>query len=129
MASPFADVVNATATFTLPATGTSTDALGNVVAATESVTATLFLKGRAEIPTGTPGTEGTLTTLSGYAVDPMVLDTRIRQGTEGTLSWQGATHIFEVVGRNIIYGDDGFIADTLTAERGDDITLLLFRQQ
>jgi hypothetical protein len=129
MASPFADVVNATATFTLPTTGTTTDAFGNVIAATETVTATLFLKGRQEIPTGTPGTEGTLTTLSGYAVDPMALDTRIRQGTEGTVTWQGATHIFEVLGRNVIYGDDGFISTTLTAERGDDITILLFRQQ
>ena len=129
MASPFTDVVNATAIFTLPTAGTTTDALGNVIAATESVTATLFLKGRPEVSAGTPGTEGTLSTLSGYAVDPMALDTRIRQGTEGTLTWQGATHIFEVLGRNIIYGDDGFIAETLTAERGDDITLLLFRQQ
>jgi hypothetical protein len=129
MASPFTDVVNTTATFTLPTTGTVTDALGNVVAATESVAAQLFMKGRVESPTGTPGAEGTLTTLAGYAVEPMALDTRIRQGTEGTLTWQGATHIFEVVGRNIIYGDDGFIADTLTTERGDDITLLLFRQQ
>jgi len=129
MPSPFADVVNATATFTVPATGTTTDQFGNIIAATETVSATLFLKGRQEIPTGTPGTEGTLTALSGYAVDPMALDTRIRQGTEGTLSWQGATHIFEVAGRNVIYGDDGFIAETLTAERGDDITILLFRQQ
>ena len=129
MASPFADVVNATASFTLPATGTMIDAVGNVVAATESVTATLFLKGRQEIPTGTPGTEGTLTVLTGYAVDPMALDTRIRQGTEGTITWQGAVHIFEVLGRNVIYGDDGFISTTLTAERGDDITILLFRQQ
>jgi hypothetical protein len=129
MASPFADVVNATAAFTLPTTGTTTDALGNVVAATESISATLFLKGRAEVPTGTPGTEGTLTVLTGYAVDPMVLDTRITQGVEGTLTWQGATHAFEVLGHNVIYGYDGFIATTLSAERGDDISLLLFRQQ
>jgi biotin carboxyl carrier protein len=97
---------------------------GNVIAATDSVTATLFLKGRQEIPTGTPGTEGTLTALTGYAVDPMALDSRIRQGTEGTVTWQGATHVFEVLGRNVIYGDDGFISTTLTAERGDDITIL-----
>ena len=76
MASPFADVANATATFTLPTAGTTTDALGNVIAATESVTATLFLKGRQEVSAGTPGTEGTLSTLSGYAVDPMALDWR-----------------------------------------------------
>ena len=129
MASPFTLVANATATFNLPTTGTITDSLGNVRPVTQQVTATLFLRAAPDQqPVDLPGVEATTVVLSGYAVNPMALDTRIRNGTTGTLSWQGRTHTFTVNARNETYGDTGFIAETLTSKRGDDIRLTLQRQ-
>lgn len=128
MASPFTDVANATGTFTLPAAGTVTDALGNVIPATTTTAVSLFLKAGPQSETDLPGVDATATILTGYAVSPMALDSRITRGTEGTLLWQGATWEFEVVGVNETYGTTGFIATTLTAKRGDDLRLSLRRQ-
>lgn len=128
MASPFTLIANATATFTLPTNGTITDVLGNVIPATETEVVDLFLKATPPTEADLPGVNATSTVLSGYAVDPMALDARILQGTTGTLSWQGTTWSFSVLGVNETYGTIGFISTTLTAARGDDIRLSLHRQ-
>lgn len=128
MASPFTIVENATATFTLPTSGTVEDAYGNVLPATTTTDVTLFLKASPQAETTLPGVDATTTILSGYAVDPMTLDARIIRGTTGTLSWQGKTWQFDVEGTNETYGGDGFIATTLSTYRGDDIRLALRRQ-
>lgn len=128
MASPFTVVENATATFALPADGVTTDSLGNVIPATTSYEVDLFLKASPQTVNDLPGIEPTTTVLEGYAVDPMALDSRIVKGTTGTISWQGQTWSFDVAGVNERYGITGFIATTLTAYRGDDLRLNLYRQ-
>jgi hypothetical protein len=129
VASPFTQVANATATFSLPAAGTITDSLGNVTPATTTYTASLFLRSDpASQPADLPGVDPTATTLTGYAVNPQALNTAIQRGTRGTMAWQGKTWTVEVQGRNERYGDSGLIADLLTTFRGDDIRLTLIRQ-
>lgn len=129
VASPFSLVTNATATFTLPTTGTITDGLGNVRPATITAEVDLFLRAQPEQqPVDMPGIEATTTILTGYAVDPMALDNKITRGTDCTLTWQGQQWTASVEGVNETYGVEGFIAETLTAKRGDDIRLRLLRQ-
>lgn len=129
MASPFTAVANATATFSLPSAGTITDSLGNVTPATTTYTAILFLRADpASQPAELPGVDPTATTLTGYSVNPITLNTAIQRGTRGTMAWQGRTWTVEVQGRNERYGDTGLIASLLSQYRGDDIRLTLIRQ-
>lgn len=138
MASPFDLVANATATFQLPAPGLVEDDYGNDAPATTPYESRLFLKRSASFDGGDfqqlglgsalPGVGVEQYQLSGYAVEPSILDERIRRGIRGTIEWGGVTANFVVSQRNATYGDSGFIAETLRAERGDDIVLTMLEQ-
>jgi hypothetical protein len=132
VASPFTQVANATATFSLPAAGTITDSLGNVTPAMEPVTYTLFLKMGGRVGVGAlapassdlPGAGYTSEIMEGYCVSPMSLDDRIQLGTTGTLVFAGEPEVaITVIAARFYYGSEGFIGQTLTEKLGHRLRL------
>jgi hypothetical protein len=133
MASALIALANATASFTVPTTGTTTDpTTGNVVANTETITVSLYLRsfGALELVRGLPGVEVKDDTFEGYAVDPSVLDARIRPGTVGTVSIGGQpAQRCEVLVSRHPYGTTGLVGTTIQQVLGDKIRLARFAQR
>jgi hypothetical protein len=134
MTSAIAFLANATAVFTVPTSGTITEAAtGNVVPATESVTVTLYLRGTggsAPRLSDFPGVGVEDDTLEGYAVSPQALDDRITPGTRGTLTYSGeASCACEVAAARYPFGGTGFPGETLQGILGDKIRLNRYRQR
>ena len=123
MASALSALANATATFTVAATGVVTDATtGNVLPASESVTVSLFLKSDKISGTSFPGVEIQETVFDGYALD--TLDERIVVGTTGTINFAGEGVLpCEVTGLRLPYGKTGLLGSTLNAALGERIQL------
>lgn len=136
MASALQALSNATAIFSLPAAGTVTDARGNVIPATETVTVTLYLRqGGIAFEGGVsdtdlPGIEAETQTFEGYAVNPQELDPRIIRGTVGTLSLSGDTpRRCEVADVGYPYGTAGLIGETVLSVLGTKIRILRYLQK
>jgi len=134
MASPFilqsGTLANAIAVFTLPATGTITDNLGNVRPATTTQTVSMFLKAQPPTVTDFPGVEASSITVEGWAVAPMAVDSRVIPGTRGTITFGSlASSPCEVVSLNHQYGSTGFIGSLLKTTLGDALRIVIHLQQ
>lgn len=126
MASALSALANASATFTVPATGIVTDPeTGNVTAATNTVTVSLFLKAEKVSTTALPGVDVVDTLYEGYAVDPVAIDNGVVVGTEGVLTFGTAEPVeCEVTALRLPYGDTGLLGATLNAALGERVQLL-----
>ena len=124
MASALAALANATATFQVASTGVTTDAAtGNVVPNAASVTASLFLK-ESNVETQLyPGVDVVRGAYQGY-VTGGVLDSRVRVGTEGTLTFAGGAAVTcEVRALRQPYGKTGLLGEVLGSVLGAQIIL------
>jgi len=123
MATALSALKNASATFKVAGTGVLTDPFtGNVTPAEETVQVELFLKGTQQAGVAFPGVEVSETLFEGYALD--ALDTRIVEGTTGTLTFAGEEALpVEVTALRLPYGKTGLIGATLNAALGERIEL------
>ena len=125
MTSALAALANATAVFTVPTVGTTTDSVtGNVRPNTETVTVTLYLRQGSTNASDLPGIDSDVEVFEGYAVSPQALDARIKPGIRGTLNFatQGAVNC-EVINSRFPYGSTGTIGSTIQQVLGDRIRL------
>lgn len=125
MASALSAVSNASVTLELPAAGTSVDATtGNVVAAVEPVTFAAYLREGSRSGAGFPGVDTDTITLEGYAISPQVLDTRVRPGVAGTVTFAGRPpRRCEVLQERYPFGTTGLMGGILQQVLGDRIRL------
>lgn len=123
MATALSALSNATATFKVAATGVVTDpTTGNVRPAEASVQVDLFLKASKQAGVAFPGVEIAETLFEGYALD--ALDSRIVEGTSGTLTFAGEAALpVEVVNLRLPYGKTGLLGSTLNTALGERIQL------
>jgi hypothetical protein len=124
MASALAALENATLVFTVPASGTTTDAdTGNVLANTETVTVSAFLKGESVAETTFPGVNVITVLYEGY-VTSGELDSRVKVGTAGTVAFAGqdATEC-EVLEVRLPYGESGLLGSILSDALGVKVRL------
>jgi hypothetical protein len=136
MASALAALANATVTLEVAAAGTVTDARGNVVPATESVTVSMYLRqGGVAFEGGTsltdlPGIEAARELYEGYAVDPQSLDARIVNGTPGAIVFSGQpSQRCEIVSARYPYGTTGLLGSTIQQVLGDKVRIAVYGQQ
>jgi hypothetical protein len=124
MASALVALENATLVFTVPASGTTTDAdTGNVLANTETVTVSAFLKGESVAETTFPGVNVITVLYEGY-VTSGELDSRVKVGTAGTVAFAGqdATEC-EVLEVRLPYGESGLLGSILSDALGVKVRL------
>jgi hypothetical protein len=124
MASALVALENATLVFTVPASGTTTDAdTGNVLASTETVTVSAFLKGESVAETTFPGVNVITVLYEGY-VTSGELDSRVKVGTAGTVAFAGqdATEC-EVLEVRLPYGESGLLGSILSDALGVKVRL------
>lgn len=114
MASALAALENATVTFTVPASGTSVDAgTGNVLANTETIQVSAFLKGESVAETTFPGVNVITVLYEGY-VTSGALDGRVKIGTTGSVVFAGqAATECEVLEVRLPYGESGLLGGIL----------------
>jgi hypothetical protein len=133
MTSALAALANATAVFTLPTVGVTTDAdTGNVLPVTEEVSVTLYLRrfGFLENVRQLPGVVVGDETYQGYAVEPQALDARIKPGITGMLTFGDEDPLpCEVLVARFDYGSAGLIGKTLQDVLGDQIRLARYVQR
>lgn len=131
MASALASLANATIVMALPTAGTVTDATtGNVRAATENVTISVFLRQGQPDRNEFPGVEGYEQFFEGYAINPQALDARIKPGIKGTLSFAGLTsQACEIMAARYPYGTVGLIGTTVQSVIGDRIRVAVYGQR
>ena len=124
MASALAALQNATLSFTVPAAGTSVDAdTGNVLANTEAVAASAFLKGENVAEATFPGVNVITTLYEGY-ITSGTLDGRIKVGTTGTVAFAGQSAVeCEVLEVRLPYGESGLLGTVLSSALGVKIRL------
>lgn len=131
MASALTALANATASFTVPTTGTTTDPnTGNVEANTEAVAVTLYLRQGSPSKEDLPGIEVDADFFEGYAISPQALDARIKPGTRGTLNFSGqGSQTCEVLSSRFPYGTTGLIGSTVQQVIGDRVRIVRYRQR
>ena len=124
MASAFAALQNATVVFTLPASGTVTDAgTGNVRPVTTTVTLGAWLKAENVAETTYPGVNVITTLFEGY-VTSGTLDSRVQVGTLGTIAFAGQAAVdCEVLEARLPYGESGVLGAVLTSALGTKLRL------
>jgi hypothetical protein len=124
MTSALAALQNATLVFTVPASGTTTDAeTGNVTANTETVTVSAYLKGESVAETTFPGVNVITVLYEGYVTSGS-LDSRVKVGTSGTVTFAGqdATEC-EVLEVRLPYGETGLLGSILSDALGVKVRL------
>ena len=123
-------LANATATFTVPTAGTTTDAAtGNIIPNTATVTVTFYLRQGGTSAQNLQGVQVEGDAFDGYAIVPQVLDSRIKSGVIGTLSFSGDTAAPCIINRaRFPYGSSGLLGTTLQTTLGDRISLIRYRQ-
>lgn len=129
MASALAPFSNASAVFTVPTSGTTTDArTGNVLPNSTTVSVALYLRQGSTDPTsGFPGVDTDVEVFEGYVVNPTALDARIQPGTTGTLTFAGQPAArCEVLNARYPFGSTGIIGGTIQQVLGDRIRLQRF---
>lgn len=131
MTSALAALANATVAFSLPTTGTETDALtGNVKPLTEAVEVSLYLRQGSINDTDLPGIDAAAVVYEGYAISPQALDARIKPGTRGTLNFSGqGSQTCEVLTSRFPYGTTGLIGTTVQQVIGDRVRIVRYRQR
>lgn len=132
MPSALVSLQNATATFTLPASGTTTDAYDNVIPNTTTLTVGLYLKQGTiqERDLEGSGINVGVDALEGTAVNPQILDSRIKPGVRGTVVFSAdAAQPFVVAQCRFPYGTTGLLGSTLQSVLGDKIRLIRYAQQ
>jgi hypothetical protein len=116
---------NASARFTVPSSGTITDAHGNKRAGTEDLTYLLYLREDVgDKQRNYPGVDVISSTLDGYVVYPSKLDPRIIPGTTGYLTFgndQEAKCV--VLDARFEFGSTGAIGSLLQQVLGDSIMI------
>lgn len=134
MASALAALANASVTFQVPGIGMVTDPdTGNVSPVVETVTVSLFLKVRQMEGTvgrfrlsdrvNYPGVDLIEAVYDGYAM--AALDSRIRIGTTGTLTFASETPVpCEVSELRLAYGKTGLLGSVLASTLGETIQLV-----
>lgn len=130
MASALTSLANASAVFTVPTVGTTTDATtGNVVPNTETITVSLYLRQSTTNASNLPGVDTDVEVFEGYAISPQALDARIKVGISGTLNFasQGALPC-EILNARFPYGTTGTIGSTLQSVLGDKIRIARYVQ-
>lgn len=129
MATALSPLANASATFQVATEGVTTDPdTGNVVAAAESVTVSLFLKGDQVRATPLPGVDVVDAVYDGYAVE--ALDGRVLVGTKGSLSFGNEpVRECEVAALRLPYGDTGLIGPVLNSALGERVVLVVRGQR
>lgn len=130
MASALSALANATATFTVPATGVYTDpATGNVLPATSTSTVSLFLKATTVNEVIYPGVDQITTIYEGYAVNPTALPAGVTMQSTGTLTFAGEAPVpCEVLALRTPYGKTGLLGDVLNSTLGETIKLVARKQ-
>lgn len=130
MTSALAALANATASFSLPTTGTVTDpATGNVTPVVESLQVTLYLRQGSINETDLPGVDAAAVAFEGYAISPQALDARIKRGVIGTVTFSSNdAQPCEVVDVAFPFGKTGLIGGTLQQVLGDRIRLVTYIQ-
>ena len=127
MTSALSALANATAVFTLPTVGVTTDPdTGNVLPAEETATVTLYLRQGSPQSAGLEGVDAETIVMEGYAVEPQALDARIRPGTRGTVTMSGREMVCEVLQERFPYGSTGLLGSTLQTILGDRIRLAAY---
>jgi hypothetical protein len=127
MTSALSALANATAVFTLPAVGVTTDPdTGNVLPVEETATVTLYLRQGGPRSAGLEGVDADTIVCEGYAVSPQALDARIRPGTRGTITISGREMPCEVLQERFPYGNTGLLGTTLQTILGDRIRLAAY---
>lgn len=131
MASALASLANSTVTFELATAGVVTDPdTGNVMAVSENVSVTLYLKAKSMRRATYPGMDVVDTFYEGYAVEPTVLDPRIVTGTRGTLTFAGEAPLpCEVMEVRLPYGGTGLLGNVLAGSLGETIKLVARDQE
>lgn len=128
MPSALSAVANASVTLELPAAGTTVDAAtGNVIANSEAVTFSAYLREGARTGAGFPGVDTDTITLEGYAIAPQALDARVRPGIAGTVTFAGRpARRCEVLQERYPFGTTGLLGATLQSILGDRIRLATY---
>lgn len=131
MSSALIALANATAVFTVPTIGVTTDpATGNVIPVTETVTVSLYLERSTFNRNDLPGVDVDGDVLAGWAVNPAAVDARVKRGIRGTLQWSGEASqpcVVSEIGGN--FGYEGLIGGTLRTVLGDELRIIRYRQQ
>lgn len=129
MASALASLANATVTLTVPAAGTVVDAVtGNVLPVTTTVTYSLFVRAVSTSTQELPGINTSSTVYEGYCVNPQTLDSKIIEGTFGTVNFSGqGSYECQVLKARFDYGATGVLGQALQGALGDRIRLLQLR--
>ena len=127
MTSALSALANATAVFTLPTVGVTTDPdTGNVMPAEETTTVTLYLRQGSPQAANLQGVDADTIVMEGYAVEPQALDARVRPGTRGTVTMGGREMVCEVLQERFPYGNTGLLGSTLQTILGDRIRLAAY---
>jgi hypothetical protein len=124
------ELANATATFTVPTAGTTTDAAtGNIIPNTATVTVTFYLRQGGTSNQDLQGVQVEGDAFDGYAIEPQILDARVKSGVTGTLSFAGDAAAPCIVSRaRFPYGSTGLLGATLQSTLGDRISIIRYRQ-
>lgn len=124
MTSALSALANASATFTVAATGVVTDpTTGNVLPRSETVVVPLFLKSDRVTGTAFPGVEVQEIVYDGYAIEE--LDSRIVVGTRGIINFAGeGVTTCEVTGVRIPFGKTGLLGAIINSALGERIQLV-----
>jgi hypothetical protein len=116
---------NGTVRLFVPADNTTTDSRGNVIAVTQEEIYELYLEKQTKNRTlQYPGINSTSSLLVGYCVFDSVLDSRIKPGTRGFVTFSDFPETPCVVLDTMFkYNSVGLIGQTLTNVLGDSILL------
>lgn len=119
---------NASAVFTIPASGTVTDAAtGNVKPNTTTTTVALFAKASPPVDRDLPGVEVGGTTYVCRCVNPGQLPAAVVAGTKGTVSFDGGAFVpCVVMSAREPYGSAAGIGAIVRSAVGDSITLMAY---
>lgn len=130
MGSALAILQNATATFTVPTTGTTTDpTTGNIIPNTTTITVALYLRQGGLSSENLQGVQIEGDTFDGYAITPQILDDRIKSGVQGILTFSSDDPAScSVLRARFPYGGSGLLGSTLQQTLGDRIKLIRYRQ-
>lgn len=118
---------NASVVFTIPASGTTTDATtGNVKVNTSTTTVALFTKAAPPADESLPGVEVGAIMHDARCVDPGQLPAAVVAGTKGTLTYDGKTMACVVISAREPYGSATGIGAIIRSAVGDSIKLLAY---
>ena len=119
---------NASAVFTIPAAGVTTDAAtGNVKANSTTTTVAMFAKASPPTDENLPGVEVGGTTYVCRCTNPGLLPAAVVVGTKGTFAFDGGAAIpCVVISARTPYGTAAGIGAIVRSVVGDSLTILAY---